>query len=116
MDIALDYYRIFEAVARHRSFTRAAAQLGVSQSALSHAMRHLETRLDVRLLTRTTRSVVPTEAGVRLIQRLGPHLEEIEQALAALRDTRERPAHYRRGACRQRGTLAGAKAIYAAIS
>ncbi len=55
-------------------------------------MRHLETRLDVRLLTRTTRSVVPTEAGERLIQRLGPHLEEIEQALAALRDTRERPA------------------------
>ncbi len=79
-------------VARERSFTRAAAQLGVSQSALSHAMRHLETRLDVRLLTRTTRSVVPTEAGERLIQRLGPHLEEIEQALAALRDTRERPA------------------------
>ncbi len=55
-------------------------------------MRHLETRLDVRLLTRTTRSVVPTEAGERLIQRLGPHLEEIKQALAALRDTRERPA------------------------
>ncbi len=54
-------------VARERSFTRAAAQLGVSQSALSHAMRHLETRLDVRLLTRTTRSVVPTEAGERLI-------------------------------------------------
>lgn len=77
----------FMVVARERSFTRAAAQLGVSQSALSHAMRHLETRLDVRLLTRTTRSVVPTEAGVRLIQRLGPHLEEIEQATAALRDT-----------------------------
>ncbi len=70
----------FMVVARERSFTRAAAQLGVSQSALSHAMRHLETRLDVRLLTRTTRSVVPTEAGERLIQRLGPHLEEIEQA------------------------------------
>ena len=68
----------FMVVARERSFTRAAAQLGVSQSALSHAMRHLETRLDVRLLTRTTRSVVPTEAGERLIQRLGPHLEEIE--------------------------------------
>ncbi len=82
----------FMVVARERSFTRAAAQLGVSQSALSHAMRHLETRLDVRLLTRTTRSVVPTEAGERLIQRLGPHLEEIEQAPAALRDTRERPA------------------------
>lgn len=65
----------FMVVARERSFTRAAAQLGVSQSALSHAMRHLETRLDVRLLTRTTRSVVPTEAGERLIQRLGPHLK-----------------------------------------
>ncbi|STS91025.1 LysR family transcriptional regulator [Klebsiella variicola] len=74
------------------AFTRAAAQLGVSQSALSHAMRHLEARLDVRLLTRTTRSVVPTEAGARLIQRLGPHLEEMERALTALRDTRERPA------------------------
>ncbi len=73
----------FMVVARERSFTRAAAQLGVSQSALSHAMRHLEARLDVRLLTRTTRSVVPTEAGERLIQRLGPHLEEMEQALAA---------------------------------
>ena len=60
----------FMVVARERSFTRAAAQLGVSQSALSHAMRHLETRLDVRLLTRTTRSVVPTEAGERLIQRI----------------------------------------------
>nr|VXZ84227.1 HTH-type transcriptional regulator YofA [Klebsiella pneumoniae] len=106
-------------VARERSFTRAAAQLGVSQSALSHAMRHLETRLDVRLLTRTTRSVVPTEAGERLIQRLGPHLEEIEQArlhCATPRTPGGQPAHYRRGACRQRGTLAGAKAIYAAIS
>jgi DNA-binding transcriptional LysR family regulator len=85
----------FMVVARERSFTRAAAQLGVSQSALSHAMRHLEARLDVRLLTRTTRSVVPTEAGERLIQRLGPHLEEIEQALAALRDT----ANARRATC-----------------
>lgn len=91
----------------------------MSQSALSHAMRHLETRLDVRLLTRTTRSVVPTEAGERLIQRLGPHLEEIEQAplhCATPRTPGGQPAHYRRGACRQRGTLAGAKAIYAAIS
>ncbi len=106
-------------VARERSFTRAAAQLGVSQSALSHAMRHLETRLDVRLLTRTTRSVVPTEAGERLIQRLGPHLEEIEQARLHCETPRTpggQPAHYRRRACRQRGTLAGAKAIYAAIS
>lgn len=82
----------FMVVARERSFTRAAAQLGVSQSALSHAMRNLEARLDVRLLTRTTRSVAPTEAGERLFQRLGPHLQEIEQELSALRDTREHPA------------------------
>jgi len=82
----------FMVVARERSFTRAAAQLGVSQSALSHAMRNLEARLDVRLLTRTTRSVAPTEAGEQLFMRLSPHLLEIEQELAALRDTRDRPA------------------------
>ena len=82
----------FMVVARERSFTRAAAQLGVSQSALSHAMRNLEARLDVRLLTRTTRSVAPTEAGERLFMRLSPHLGEIEQELAALRDTRDKPA------------------------
>jgi DNA-binding transcriptional LysR family regulator len=64
----------------------------VSQSALSHAMRNLETRLDVRLLTRTTRSVAPTEAGEQLFMRLSPHLLEIEQELTALRDTRDRPA------------------------
>jgi DNA-binding transcriptional LysR family regulator len=79
-------------VARERSFTRAAAQLGVSQSALSHAMRNLEARLDVRLLTRTTRSVAPTEAGEQLLMRLTPHLLEIEQELTALRDRRDRPA------------------------
>lgn len=82
----------FMVVARERSFTRAAAQLGVSQSALSHAMRNLESRLDVRLLTRTTRSVAPTEAGERLYQSLSPHLQEIEQEITALRDSRERPA------------------------
>lgn len=82
----------FMVVARERSFTRAAAQLGVSQSALSHAMRNLETRLEVRLLTRTTRSVAPTEAGEHLFMRLSPHLLEIEQELTALRDTRDRPA------------------------
>ncbi|WP_415343069.1 LysR family transcriptional regulator [Enterobacter hormaechei] len=82
----------FMVVARERSFTRAAAQLGVSQSALSHAMRNLETRLEVRLLTRTTRSVAPTEAGEQLLIRLSPHLLEIEQELTALRDTRDRPA------------------------
>jgi len=82
----------FMVVARERSFTRAAAQLGVSQSALSHAMRNLETRLEVRLLTRTTRNVAPTEAGEQLLMRLSPHLLEIEQELTALRDTRDRPA------------------------
>jgi len=82
----------FMVVARERSFTRAAAQLGVSQSALSHAMRNLEARLDVRLLTRTTRSVAPTEAGEQLFIRLSPHLLEIEQELTALRDMRDKPA------------------------
>lgn len=82
----------FMVVARERSFTRAAPQLGVSQSALSHAMRNLEARLEVRLLTRTTRSVAPTEAGEQLFMRLSPHLLEIEQELTALRDTRDRPA------------------------
>jgi DNA-binding transcriptional LysR family regulator len=82
----------FMVVARERSFTRAAAQLGVSQSALSHAMRNLESRLDVRLLTRTTRNVAPTEAGEKLYQRLSPLLQDIDLELAALRDTRDRPA------------------------
>lgn len=82
----------FMVVARERSFTRAAAQLGVSQSALSHAMRNLEARLGVRLLTRTTRSVAPTEAGEQLLSRLGPHLLEMEQELTALRDMRDKPA------------------------
>jgi DNA-binding transcriptional LysR family regulator len=79
----------FLAVARERNFTRAAAKLGVSQSALSHTMRGLEARLGLRLLTRTTRSVAPTEAGERLLHSLGPRFEEIEaeiQALGALRD------------------------------
>ncbi len=82
----------FMVVARERSFTRAAAQLGVSQSAPSHAMRNLEARLDMRLLTRTTRSVAPTEAGEQLIMRLSPHLLEMEQALTALRNMRDIPA------------------------
>lgn len=82
----------FMVVARERSFTRAAAQLGVSQSALSHAMRNLEARLDVRLLTRTTRSVAPTEAGEQLFIRLGPQLQLLEQELAALRELRDKPA------------------------
>ena len=82
----------FVAVARERSFTRAAAQLGVSQSALSHAMRALEERLGVRLLTRTTRSVAPTEAGQMLLAAAGPRLEEIDHALSAVRDLRQKPA------------------------
>ena len=81
----------FLAVAREKSFTRAAAQLGISQSALSHAMRALESRLGVRLLTRTTRSVAPTEAGDRLLRSLGPKFEEIQSELAALNDLRDKP-------------------------
>ncbi|HBV41009.1 MAG TPA: LysR family transcriptional regulator [Erwinia sp.] len=80
------------AIAREGSFTRAAAKLGVSQSALSHAIRGLEERLQLRLLTRTTRSVAPTEAGERLIKTVAPHLEEIEQELTALRELRDRPS------------------------
>jgi len=82
----------FVAVARKRSFTKAAAKLGVSQSALSHTMRELETRLGVRLLTRTTRSVAPTEAGERLLHAVGPRLEEINAELAALGELRDKPA------------------------
>jgi DNA-binding transcriptional LysR family regulator len=82
----------FLAVARERSFTRAAAQLGVSQSALSHTIRSLEARLGLRLLTRTTRSVSPTEAGERLMQNLGPRFEEIEAELAAINELRDKPA------------------------
>jgi DNA-binding transcriptional LysR family regulator len=82
----------FLAVARERSFTRAAAQLGVSQSALSHTMRALEERLGLRLLTRTTRSVAPTEAGERLLRNIGPRFEEIDAELAALTALRETPA------------------------
>jgi len=84
--------RAFIAVARERSFTRAAAQLGVSQSALSHTVRGLEERLGLRLLTRTTRSVAPTEAGERLLGTVGPRFEEIETELAALSELREKPA------------------------
>ncbi|MBR0663337.1 LysR family transcriptional regulator [Roseomonas hellenica] len=82
----------FLAVARERSFTRAAAKLGVSQSALSHTIRGLETRLGLRLLTRTTRSVSPTVAGDRLFLAAGPRLAEIEAELAALSELREKPA------------------------
>lgn len=76
--------QIFLVVARERSFTKAAAKLGVSQSALSHAMKALEKRLNIRLLTRTTRSVAPTEAGERIITCLEPRLADLEQELEAL--------------------------------
>ena len=82
----------FVAVARERSFTNAAAKLGVSPSALSHTMRALEERLGLRLLTRTTRSVSPTQAGERLLQSIGPRLDEIDADLASLSELRERPA------------------------
>src|SRR5689334_3820402 len=82
----------FLAVARERSFTRAAAKLGVSQSALSHTVRGLEERLGLRLLSRTTRSVAPTEAGERLLRTVGPRFEEIDAELAALSELREKPA------------------------
>ena len=82
----------FLGVARERSFTRAAAKLGVSQSALSHTIRSLETRLGLRLLTRTTRSVAPTEAGERLLRSVGPRFDEIDAELAALSAFREKPA------------------------
>ena len=82
----------FLAVARERSFTKAAAKLGVSQSALSHTIRGLEARLGLRLLTRTTRSVSPTEAGERLLQTVGHRFEEIEAELESLSELREKPA------------------------
>ena len=82
----------FIAVARERSFTKAAAKLGVSQSALSHTMRGLEARLGIRLLTRTTRSVSPTPAGERLLSSVAPRFNEIEEELAALGELRDQPA------------------------
>jgi DNA-binding transcriptional LysR family regulator len=88
----LDDLTAFAAVAREASFTRAAAHLGVSQSALSHTIRALEARLGVRLLARTTRSVSPTEAGARLLATIGPRLEEIVHALDDVIEQRERPA------------------------
>jgi DNA-binding transcriptional LysR family regulator len=82
----------FAVVARERSFTKAAAKLGVTQSALSQTIKGLEERLKLRLLTRTTRSVAPTEAGIRLLQTLAPRFEEIEAELAALGELRGKPA------------------------
>jgi len=82
----------FVAVARERSFTKAAAKLGVSQSALSHTVRGLEERLGLRLLTRTTRSVAPTQAGDRLYQSVAPRFAEIEAEVASLSELRDKPA------------------------
>jgi DNA-binding transcriptional LysR family regulator len=82
----------FAVVAKERSFTKAAAKLGVSQSALSQTIKGLEERLKLRLLTRTTRSVAPTEAGVRLLAAIAPRFDEIEAELAALGELRGRPA------------------------
>jgi DNA-binding transcriptional LysR family regulator len=82
----------FLAVARERSFTRAAAQMGVSPSALSHTIRKLEERLGVRLLTRTSRSVSSTEAGQRLLERVGPHFDEVGAELEGLSELRDTPA------------------------
>jgi DNA-binding transcriptional LysR family regulator len=96
----------FLAVARERSFTRAAAQLGVSQSALSHTIRGLETRLGLRLLTRTTRNVAPTEAGERLFRELSPNFEDIDAAVASLSELRDKP----------RGTLRITTAEHAATT
>jgi DNA-binding transcriptional LysR family regulator len=88
----LDQLVAFVAVGQERSFTNAAAKLGVSQSALSHTIRELEERLGVRLLTRTTRSVSPTEAGERLLRAIGPRFEEIDAELSAVSELREKPA------------------------
>ena len=82
----------FIAVARERSFTKAAKKAGLSQSALSHTVAQLESRLGIRLLTRTTRAVSPTEAGQRLLDSIGPSFDEIELQVAALSELRDKPA------------------------
>lgn len=88
----LDHLAALIAVAEERSFTRAAARLGLSQSALSQTIRGLETRLGIRLLNRTTRSVPPTPAGERLLQAVAPRIKEIDAALAAASELRQKPA------------------------
>src|SRR5258708_34043057 len=88
----LDDLSAFLIVAREGSFTKAAAKLGVSQSALSYTIKELEARLKLRLLTRTTRSVSPTAAGARLLRNVGPRLAEIEVELPALNELRETPS------------------------
>lgn len=91
-NIDLNVLRAFLVVARERSFTRAAAQLGVSQSALSHSMRGLEEKMGLRLLTRTTRGVSPTEAGERLLLNIGPYYEGITAELDSLSALRDKPS------------------------
>ena len=88
----LNDFLAFIAVAREGSFTKAAAKLGVSQSALSYTVRTLEARLGLRLLTRTTRSVSLTEAGERLLDRIGPRFDEIESEISAISALRDKPA------------------------
>ena len=88
----LDDLLAFLAVGKERSFTKAAAKLGMSQSSLSHTIRVLEARLGVRLLTRTTRSVAPTQAGERLLQSIGPRFDEIDAEVSAVRELRDKPA------------------------
>src|SRR3977135_339287 len=88
----LDDLSAFLIVAREGSFTKAAAKLGISQSAPSYTIKEREARLRLRLLTRTTRSVSPTAAGERLLRHVGPRIEEIEAELAALGELREKPA------------------------
>lgn len=89
---SLDDLAAFAVVARERSFTKGAAKLGVSQSALSQTIRQLEARLGVVLLTRTTRSVAPTDAGERLLRVVAPRFEEIKNEIASLRDLRSKPS------------------------
>ncbi len=82
----------FQAVAEERSFTKAAARLGVAQSTLSHTIKQLEANMGIRLLNRTTRNVAPTVAGERLLQTLAPRIAEIEDEIAALSELRDKPA------------------------
>ena len=88
----LNDLQAFVVIARERSFTKAAAKLGLSQSTLSHTIRELEERLGVRLLSRTTRSVSPTQAGERLLHNIGPRFDEIEAEVSAVSELREKPA------------------------
>src|SRR5919198_3177017 len=92
MSNELNELATFAVVARERSFTRAAAKLGVSQSALSHTIRRLEQRLELQLLARTTKSVAPTAAGSALLKDLSPALEQIDRALSRTRSVRHQPA------------------------